>query len=64
MLDNGIPPDFMSPGVLLGPQQACHWSVPVNDVTIAMFTILNLNTDLSHYFLWQENICNIFIYHN
>ena len=62
MLDDGIPRILCLRVSWLGRNRlATHWSVPVNDVTIAMFTILNLNTDLSVYFLRQENICNILI---
>ena len=36
MVHNGIPPDFMSPGVSGRNRLATHWSIPVDDVTIAI----------------------------
>ena len=45
MVHNGIPPDFMSPGVSGRNRLATHWSAPVDDVTIAILTILHLIKD-------------------
>ena len=45
MVHNGIPPDFMSPGVSDRNRIATHWSAPVDDVTIAILTILHLIKD-------------------
>ena len=44
MIHNGIPTDFMSPGVLGRNTLVTHRSALVDDVTIALLTILHLNT--------------------